>query len=168
MKRLSLFLVGILVSLTYLVKADEGMWLPILIERNMATMTEKGLQLTAEDIYSINHSSIKDAIIALDHGSCTGELISGEGLVITNHHCGYGEIQSHSTVEHDYLTDGFWAMSKSEELATPGLSVTFLDYLTDVTDRVLAKVNDGMSEADRANAIREESQKISAEIKGDA
>ncbi len=88
-------------------KADEGMWLPILINQNMATMTEMGFKLTANDIYSINNSSIKDAIVALDHGSCTAELISGEGLLLTNHHCGYGEIQAHSSVEHDYLTNGF-------------------------------------------------------------
>ncbi len=168
MKRLTSLLLGISLMFSISAKADEGMWLlPLIQKLNIGKMTELGLQLTAEDIYSVNHSSVKDAIVIFG-GGCTGEIVSPQGLLFTNHHCGYGAIQSHSTVEHDYLTDGFWAMSKSEELATPGLSVTFLDYLTEVTDRVLAKVNDGMSEADRANAIREESQKISAEIKGDA
>jgi len=148
-------------------KADEGMWLlPLIQKLNIGKMTELGLQLTAEDIYSVNHSSIKDAIVIFG-GGCTGEIVSPQGLLLTNHHCGYGAIQSHSTVEHDYLTDGFWAMSKTEELPTPGLSVTFLDYLTNVTDRVLAGVNDNMTEAERNNAIRDASQKIQDEIKSD-
>ncbi len=148
-------------------KADEGMWLlPLIQKLNIGKMTELGLQLTAEDIYSVNHSSVKDAIVIFG-GGCTGEIVSPQGLLLTNHHCGYGAIQSHSTVEHDYLTDGFWAMSKTEELPTPGLSVTFLDYLTDVTDRVLAGVNDNMTEAERNNATRDASQKIQDEIKTD-
>jgi len=143
------------------------MWLlPLIQKLNIGKMTELGLQLTAEDIYSVNHSSIKDAIVIFG-GGCTGEIVSPQGLLLTNHHCGYGAIQSHSTVEHDYLTDGFWAMSKTEELPTPGLSVTFLDYLTNVTDRVLAGVNDNMTEAERNNAIRDASQKIQDEIKSD-
>jgi hypothetical protein len=94
------------------VRADEGMWLPLLIEKlNIGKMTEMGLKLSAEDIYSINQACLKDAIIALDRGSCTGEIISKNGLILTNHHCAYGEIQEHSTVEHDYLTEGFWAKS---------------------------------------------------------
>jgi len=168
MKRLTSILLGISLMFSISAKADEGMWLlPLIQKLNIGKMTELGLQLTAEDIYSVNKSSVKDAIVIFG-GGCTGEIVSPQGLLLTNHHCGYGSIQSHSTVEHDYLTDGFWAMSKSEELATPGLSVTFLDYITDVTDRVLAKVNDGMSEADRAAAIREESGKIQNEIKTDA
>lgn len=143
------------------------MWLlPLIQKLNIGKMTELGLQLTAEDIYSVNHSSVKDAIVIFG-GGCTGEIVSPQGLLLTNHHCGYGAIQSHSTVEHDYLTDGFWAMSKTEELPTPGLSVTFLDYLTDVTDRVLAGVNDNMTEAERNNATRDASQKIQDEIKTD-
>jgi len=140
MRKLSLSLMGFLLAFSVYVKADEGMWLPLLIEKNMATMTELGMQLTAEDIYSINQASIKDAIIALDRGSCTGELISGEGLVLTNHHCGYGEIQSHSTVEHDYLTDGFWAMSKKEELVNPNKKASFLIRVEDVTERILGAI----------------------------
>ena len=88
--------------------ADEGMWLPSLINKlNIADMQKEGLKLSAEDIYSINNSSLKDAVVALDRGSCTAELISKDGLLLTNHHCGFGEIQAHSSVEHDYLKDGF-------------------------------------------------------------
>jgi hypothetical protein len=153
MNKLAFALLGILMSFSTLLKADEGMWLPILINQNMATMTEMGLQLSAENIYSINHSSIKDAIIALDHGSCTGELVSGEGLVLTNHHCGYGEIQSHSTVEHDYLTDGFWAMSKAEELANPGKTASFLIRVEDVSQRILAAIPADADQATRDHLV---------------
>src|SRR6056297_3879660 len=107
--------------------ADEGMWLPSLIHKlNIDEMQEMGLALSAEDIYSINNSSLKDAIVALDRGSCTAELVSGDGLLLTNHHCGFGEIQTHSSVENDYLQDGFWAMSRDEELPNPGKTVSFL------------------------------------------
>jgi len=167
MKRITALLLGISLLFSISAKADEGMWLlPLIQKLNIGKMTELGLQLTAEDIYSVNHSSVKDAIVIFG-GGCTGEIVSPQGLLLTNHHCGYGAIQSHSTVEHDYLTDGFWAMSKTEELPTPGLSVTFLDYLTDVTDRVLAGVNDNMTEAERNNATRDASQKIQDEIKTD-
>ena len=144
-------------------KADEGMWLLPLIEKlNIGTMTEMGLKLTAEDIYSINKASIKDAIVIFG-GGCTGEIVSPQGLLFTNHHCGYGQIQSHSTVEHDYLTNGFWAMSKEEELPNPGLSVTFLVSIEDVTARVLGKVNDDMSDEARRQAVMTESSAITAE-----
>ena len=112
-------------------KADEGMWLPLLLSDNEAEMQELGLQLTAEDIYSINNSSLKDAVVSLG-GFCTAEIISDQGLVLTNHHCAFGEIQSHSTVSNDYLTDGFWAMHKSEELPNEGLSVSFLVRMEDM------------------------------------
>ena len=106
--------------------ADEGMWLPMYIEQlNYADMKKMGLNLTAEQIYSVNNSSLKDAIVQFG-GGCTAELISGQGLLITNHHCGYGSIQSHSTVDHDYLTNGFWAKNKSEELS----NATAKTYLT--------------------------------------
>jgi hypothetical protein len=167
MKRITALFLGIALLFSTSAKADEGMWLlPLIQKLNIGKMTELGLQLSAEDIYSVNKSSVKDAIVIFG-GGCTGEIVSPQGLLLTNHHCGYGSIQRHSTVEHDYLTHGFWAMSKSEELATPGLSVTFLDYLEDVTARINAKLNDNMSESDRAAAIREESQKISSEIKTD-
>jgi len=144
-------------------RADEGMWLLPLIEKlNIGTMTEMGLKLTAEDIYSINQASLKDAIVIFG-GGCTGEIVSPQGLLLTNHHCGYGQIQNHSTVEHDYLNNGFWAMSKEEELPNPGLSVTFLVRIEDVTARVLGKTNPDMTEAARREAIQAESAAITAE-----
>ena len=126
--------------------ADEGMWLPLLLESlNQKEMQALGFKLTAEDIYSINHGSMKDAVVLFGRG-CTAEIVSDQGLIFTNHHCGYGQIQSHSTVEHDYLTDGFWAMSKEQELSCPGLTATILVYMEDVTAKVLAKLNDKMTE----------------------
>lgn len=125
------------------ISAKEGMWLPVLLERNIADMQLMGLELSAEDIYSIQNASIKDAIVMFG-GGCTGEIVSEEGLLMTNHHCGYGAIQKLSKVEHDYLTDGFWAKSKEEELICDGLSVTLLVNMQDITkqvDTISAKVN---------------------------
>ncbi|TKG90374.1 S46 family peptidase [Puteibacter caeruleilacunae] len=117
--------------------ANEGMWLPTLLKKyNIEEMQKMGFKLTAEDIYSVNQASLKDAIVLFGRG-CTGELISDKGLLITNHHCGYRYIQQHSSVENDYLTNGFWAMSQQEELINPGLSVKFLKRMEDVTDRVI-------------------------------
>lgn len=149
MKKTTTILISALLSLVYYVKADEGMWLPILINQNMTTMTEMGIQLTADDIFNINESSIKDAIVALDHGSCTGELISGQGLVLTNHHCGYAEIQAHSSVEHDYLTNGFWAKSFKEELANPGKTMSFLINASNVTERIVSAIPKESDQATR-------------------
>ena len=118
-------------------RADEGMWLLSLLEGyTIEDMQSKGFKLTAEDIYSVNEACLKDAVVIFG-GGCTGEMISGEGLLLTNHHCGYGEIQAHSSVENDYLTDGFWAMSREEELPNPRLSVRFLRYMKDVGEEVL-------------------------------
>src|SRR5690554_462326 len=117
--------------------AKEGMWIPLLLEKyNLAEMQEMGFELSASDIYDINNASMKDAVVVFG-GGCTGEMISNEGLLITNHHCGYRQIQSHSSIENDYLTNGFWAMSKEEELPNPGLTVRFLEYMEDITDEVL-------------------------------
>lgn len=117
-------------------RAEEGMWIPLLLEKyNIDAMHEAGLRLSAEDIYSINQDCLRDALVIFGRG-CTGELISGDGLLLTNHHCGYGTIQSHSSVENDYLTHGFWAMSREEELPNQGLTVTFLRYMQDVTREV--------------------------------
>lgn len=139
------------------------MWLPMLIERlNYVDMEKMGLHLTADEIYSVNHSSLKDAIIIFG-GGCTGEIVSPEGLIFTNHHCGYGSIQSHSTIQHDYLTDGFWAMSKKEELPNERLTVKFLVRMEDVTARVLSELNNNMTEEERANKIRETGKKITDE-----
>ena len=114
-------------------RADEGMWmLPLLQKMNSRMLSEAGCHLTPEQIYSINHSSLKDAVVQFGRG-CTGEIISDEGLLVTNHHCGYSSIQKLSSVEHDYLTDGYWAMNRSEELPVEGLTVTFLEYMQDIT-----------------------------------
>ena len=142
-------------------RADEGMWLPMLINKyNMNTMQKMGLKLTAEQIYSVNQACLKDAIVSLDHGSCTGSIISQKGLLITNHHCGYGDIAEQSTVGSDFLTDGFWAMRPDEELPIAGKTVSFLVRMEDVTSRVLAKVKPGMDEGERGQVIQEESDKI--------
>ncbi len=132
------FLLTIFAALALLpAAADEGMWLPALISERIGDMRKKGFRLTAEDIYSINRASMKDAVVLFD-GGCTGELISDEGLLLTNHHCGYDAIQAHSTVEHDYLTHGFWARSRAEELPNEGLNVKFLVRMEEVTDRLTA------------------------------
>ena len=152
----------LLITLSFGLKAraDEGMWLPIFVERlNYADMQHLGLRLTAEEIYSINHSSMKDAIVNLG-GFCTAEVVSPEGLLLTNHHCGYDAIQSHSSIDHDYLTDGFWAMTRDEELPNEGLTATFFIRMEDVTARVLAGVTDDMTEADRRKAIDEVSKTL--------
>lgn len=148
-----------LLSLATVVSADEGMWLPSLIGRQVKDMKAKGFKLSAKDIYDINQASLKDAIVLFDRG-CTGELVSEEGLLLTNHHCGYGQIQSHSSLEHDYLTNGFWAMSRAEELPNPGLEVSFLVRMDDVTDRVLEGVTDGMDPQDRKERIAENSRML--------
>lgn len=127
--------------------ADEGMWLPMLISERIEDMHAKGFRLDAEDIYSINQASLKDAVVLFGRG-CTGEVVSSRGLLFTNHHCGYSQIQKHSSVEHDYLRDGFWAKDLGEELPNPGLTVKFLDRMEDVTDAVLAA-------EDRKEAIKE-------------
>ena len=116
----------LLIGFQPIAKSDEGMWLPIFIERlNYVDMQKMGLQLTPEEIYSINNSSLKDAIAIFGRG-CTSEIISDQGLLLTNHHCGYGRIQAHSSLEHDYLSDGFWAENLEDELSNPGLTVSFL------------------------------------------
>ena len=142
-----------------LLRADEGMWLPALISQRIADMQAKGFKLTAEDIYSVNQASLKDAVVLFGSG-CTGELVSDEGLLFTNHHCGYSYIQRHSSVEHDYLKDGFWAMNRSEELQNPGLTVSFLERMEDVTSEVLKGYVEGMSEAQRDSVVRANSAVI--------
>jgi len=135
------------------VAPDEGIWIPLLIEKyNIRLMKEKGFKLSAEDIYSVNRACMKDAVVSFN-GGCTAELISGDGLLITNHHCGYSLIQDHSSLEHDYLTDGFWAMSRKEELPNPGVTVTILKWMEDVSDRVLAGTTDDMAPAERERII---------------
>ncbi|WP_297625708.1 S46 family peptidase [uncultured Rikenella sp.] len=155
MKKSTLFALtcGLLLCGRSAVRADEGMWLPSLIEQGrIKDMRAKGFRLKAQDLYAVNRASLKDAIVRFGSG-CTGELISDQGLLITNHHCGYGQIQQHSSVEHDYLTHGFAAMNRSEELPNPGLVVSFLVEMSDVTDRILAGVTPEMSEAERQKRI---------------
>ena len=154
MRRILIAFVLILISVYgYSVAPDEGMWIPLLIEKyNIRIMHEKGFRLSAEDIYSVNRACMKDAVVFFD-GGCTAEIISGEGLLITNHHCGYDRIQEHSTLEHDYLTNGFWAMSRQEELPNPGITATILKWMKDVTSEVLMGTNDGMEQTIRDSII---------------
>ncbi|MDA3944945.1 MAG: S46 family peptidase [Bacteroidetes bacterium] len=147
--------------------ADEGMWLPMFVERlNYTDMQEAGLQLSADEIYSVNNSSLKDAIVGLSTSPtpsgffCTGEIVSDKGLLFTNHHCGYDIIQQHSNLEHDYLTNGFWAKSLDEELPNEELTASFLIRMEDITDSVLANVTAEMSNQERSAAIREVSSRL--------
>lgn len=168
MKKLSsILLLFMLVFAVIPVKADEGMWLPMMIKRlNQRDLQKMGLQLTPEEIYSVNNSSLKDAIVSLG-GFCTGEIISDQGLMLTNHHCAYDAIRDHSSVENDYLTDGFWAMSKDEEKPNQGLTASFLVRMEDVTERVLAALNDEMTEAERRKAAGAVAREIEKEASAD-
>jgi hypothetical protein len=141
MKKISIALL-LVFTINLSLRADEGMWLVHLIgEKTYADMVKRGLKLSKEQLYSMNKSSIKDAVVIFG-GGCTAELVSKEGLLFTNHHCGYDNIASSSSVEHNYLKDGFWAKSKKEEIACPGLSVQFLVKIDDVSDMVLSKLKD--------------------------
>lgn len=166
MKKIYLSLIASVFLLLPSSRADEGMWLPLLIKRlNEADMQKKGCKLTAEEIYSVNHSSLKDAIVALGGGFCTAEVVSAEGLLLTNHHCGFDAIQNHSSVEHDYITDGFWATSRDKELSNEDLTATFLVRMEDVTDSVLKNVSDTMSESQRTAAITKAISEITEAFK---
>ena len=142
MKRILIFILALNFISKSVLKADEGMWLPMLLgEQVYADMVKRGLKLTKEQLYSINQASIKDAIIIFG-GGCTGEIVSKEGLIFTNHHCGYNAINAASTVQHNYLKDGFWARTKQEEIAAPGVHAQFLVKIVDVTDKVNEKIKD--------------------------
>ena len=144
--KLTKYLIAAIAVLTTVcsVRADEGMWLLQLMKQqnSIDMMKKQGLKLEVDDLYNPNGVSLKDAV-GIFGGGCTGEIISPEGLILTNHHCGYDAIQQHSSVEHDYLTDGFWAKSRSEELPTPGLKFRFVHRIVDITDLVNAKVKAG-------------------------
>ena len=156
----SVLLAALLAVIMQPLKADEGMWLPVLISQRIEDMQAKGFKLSAEDIYSVNQASLKDAVVLFGSG-CTGELVSDQGLLFTNHHCGYSYIQKHSSVEHDYLKDGFWALNRSQELPNPGLTVRFLERMEDVTAQVLKGYKPGkMDEQDRAKIVRKNSEKL--------
>ncbi len=144
------------------VLAHEGMWLPTLLKSIEGDLQSAGLQLSAEDIYSINRSSLKDAIV-LFGGGCTAEVIGREGLILTNHHCGFGAITDHSTVENDRLKNGYWAASKGEELRNPGLTATFIIRMEDVSERILPQLDPAMSEAARRDVVSRLSETIAKE-----
>ena len=164
MSKFFLWVIGLFILFQVRVYADEGMWLLSLIGQvNMDEMSEMGMQLTAEEIYSINQASLKDAVGALDEGSCTAELVSPDGLLLTNHHCGYDEIQYHSSVEHDYLKNGFWAMTREEELPNLDKTITFLVRMEEVTDQIMPKLNESMSQGERDSRIRTISSTITSE-----
>ena len=166
MKKLFSLIAAVVLTMT-VARADEGMWLPYSLNgQNLAEMQAMGCKLTAEQIFSFNQPSIKDAIVQFG-GGCTGEIISPEGLLLTNHHCGLSFVQKLSSIEHDYLTDGFWAKSKGEELPNPGLTVSFLKKVEDVTDAVLQGVTAETSEADREELIGKNSRQIEKDRKGD-
>lgn len=163
MKKVFAFLTAIVLFAGSYVRADEGMWLlSLLQELNIKKMQEMGCKLSAEDIYSVNKSSLKDAVVIFGRG-CTGEIVSNQGLLLTNHHCGFDAIQYHSSVEHDYLTNGFWAKNKDEELTVPDLTVTFLVRIEDVTGKILPQLNDKMKESERDTAVNQISRKLQAE-----
>lgn len=163
MKKIILSLITAIMLIPTSVKADEGMWFLMFIERlNHRDMQKMGLQLTAEEIYSINHHSLKDAIVQFN-GGCTAELISKDGLVLTNHHCGYDAIAELSSPEKNYLKDGYWAKSRKEEMKPSSLFVRFFVRMDDCTKRILAVVNDKMTEAERDKAINAEISKIEKE-----
>ena len=166
MKKLSVFF-AIIFAMMGIVRADEGMWLPMFVERlNYVDMQKMGLQLTPEELYSINNSSLKDAIVGLSNGAkprgffCTGEIVSGNSLLFTNHHCGYSSIAALSTVEHDYLNEGFAARNFSEELPAEGVSASFLVRMEDVTAEILSVVTDDMDFMARNKAINEKAKEL--------
>ena len=161
MKRFSL-LAALLALWALPVRADEGMWLPALVSQRIEDMQAKGFRLSAEDIYSVNQASLKDAVVLFGSG-CTGELVSSEGLLFTNHHCGYGYIQKHSSVEHDYLKDGFWARTRADELPNPGLTVRFLERMEDVTAAVLKGYKEKMTEEQRQALVKKNADRIKAQ-----
>ncbi|MDR0544686.1 MAG: S46 family peptidase [Odoribacteraceae bacterium] len=167
MKKICTLLIIVFAALA--TRADEGMWLLSLLNKNIDTMRAMGYKLGAEDIYSVNQACLKDAVVGLGRIGrpfshfCSGEIISPKGLVMTNHHCAFSLIQEQSTLEHDYLSNGFWAYKQAEEISNPGVSASILQRIEDVTDRVNALLNDNMSEAERAEAIATASKAITRE-----
>ena len=174
MKKLFAIIMLALVVTVGSVRADEGMWLPMFVERlNYVDMQKMGLQLTPEELYSINHNSLKDAIVGLGDSPmprgffCTGEIVSEQGLLFTNHHCGYGSVQKLSSDQHDYLRDGFWAKDFSEELPAADMTASFLIRMEDVTEKVLSVVTDDMDYQDRQRAINAKAKELEKEASED-
>ena len=147
-------LIALFALLLPMAAADEGMWIPMLLGRNQTAMQKAGMRITAQDIYDINNACLKDAVILFNQG-CTGEFVSDQGLFLTNHHCGYYYITSNSTVEHDYLTHGFWAMTREQEIPCKGLTATRLVRMEEVTNRVLAGISDKTSEEERERIVKQ-------------
>lgn len=162
MKQIKITIIAAFLLLGAIARADEGMWLPFLLGRNYEDMKKHGLRLSQEELYSINQSSIKDAIISFG-GFCTGEIISKQGLILTNHHCGYDAIADASTTEHNYLDDGFWAKNNAEEIPVPGLHATFIVRIQDVTQTILKELKDNMTEDERNAKIAELSSTLEAD-----
>ncbi|HRG93332.1 MAG TPA: S46 family peptidase, partial [Chitinophagaceae bacterium] len=166
LKQTTLFFSLLFASLA--VKADEGMWLPQLLAKlNERQMKSMGMKISAADIYNINKGSLKDAIVSFG-GFCTGEVISSKGLVLTNHHCGFDAIQNHSTLERNYIRDGFWARNNGEEIPNPGLFVTFIVRIDDVTKAVLNGVTGSMEEKERQSQIDKNIAALRKEVKKEA
>jgi len=157
MKKIVTLILGFaLVISSQFAKADEGMWIPALLTNNYAEMQRLGLTMTPEQVYSINNSSMKDAIVRLGSGFCTGEVISNQGLILTNHHCGYSAIQKLSTTTANHLKNGYWAKTKADEKPA-GFSVSFLVKIVDITDQVLGGVSAKATEEERAGVVAEKS-----------
>ena len=164
-KRFLSLLVGFILLSSQLLSAKEGMWLPILLNKiNADEMHRMGMHISADEIYSMKHSSLKDAIVHFG-GGCTAELVSSQGLLLTNHHCGYSSIQKHSSVNHDYLTDGFWSASMKDELSNPGLTAKIMTNMVDVSDKILLGVDEGMSVNDRNQVIMKNIAALKKEYK---
>ncbi len=156
----SLSFFSIFVFTATILSAKEGMWIPTLLQKyNIEEMSEMGFKLSAEDVYSINQASMKDAVVLFGTG-CTGGVISSDGLLITNHHCGFGQIQKHSSVAHDYLTNGFWAMNRAEELTNPGLTVQFLVRMEDITGKLIRKTNDKTGQGAQMDTTQQNFERI--------
>lgn len=165
MKRIKHVILVVLIIVSATAKADEGMWLPMLLEKlNEKQMKSLGMKISAADIYNINKGSLKDAIVSFG-GFCTGEVISDKGLVLTNHHCGFDAVQNHSTLDHNYIRDGFWSKNNAEELPNAGLFVTFIVRIEDVTKAALNGVTAAMSETERQSAIDKNINGINKEAK---
>lgn len=158
-KKSLMLIIAFSLCLPFISLADEGMWIPLLLNKRENDMQEKGMKISAKDIYDINNSSLKDAVM-LFGGGCTGEFVSNEGLLLTNHHCGYGHIVRQSTVEKDYLTNGFWAFSKQEELPCKGLSIVQLVYMKDVSKKILEGVTNNLSENQRKEIIEKNTKEV--------
>ena len=168
MKAIKRSLVAFFLLLVITARADEGMWLPLFLQQlNEKQMKSMGMKISASDIYNINKGSLKDAIVSLG-GFCTGEVISEQGLILTNHHCGFDAIQNHSTLERNYIRDGFWARNKGEEIPNPGLFVTFIVRIEEVTKSALAGVTQGMTEQERQSAIDKNIAALRSGVKKEA